>query len=122
MSTTPGMLRGQAVRHAPSLCMTATATTVEVKELTEMTGFRDQNTVVLSADPVQSQFNIVRVERPPNIRGTCGVQEMNGTIKPGLGQLMRRLIFDKFVERIKEGLPVKKSLWLCRKISDVADL
>ena len=122
MSTTPGMLRGQAVRHAPSLCMTATATTVEVKELKEMMGFRDQNTVVLSADPVQSQFNIVRVERPPNIRGTCGVQEMGGTNKPGLGQLMRRLIFDKFVERIKEGLPVKKSLWLCRNISDVADL
>ena len=122
MSTVPGMLRGQAVRQAPSLCMTATATMGEVKELKEMMGFREQNTIVLSADPVQSQFNIVRVERPPNVRGTSGVQEMNGIIKPGLGQLMRRLIFDNYVQRVKEGLPVKKSLWLCRNTSDVADL
>ena len=122
MLTVPGMLRGQMVRKAPTLCMTATATKAEVKELKEMMGFREQDTVVLSADPVQSQFNIVRVERPPNMRGTSGIQDIEGDLKPGLGQLMRRLFFDKYARQIREGLPVKKSLWLCRNTSDVADL
>ena len=35
---------------------------------------------------------------------------------------MKRLIFDNYAHRVKEGLPVKRSLWLCRNISDVADL
>ena len=122
MRTVPGMLRGQMVRKAPTLCMTATATEAEVKELKEVMGFREHNTVLLSADPVQSQFNIVRVERPPNIRGTSGIQDLNGNLKPGLGQLMRVLFFEKYARHIRDGLPVKKSLWLCRNISDVADL
>ena len=36
MRTVPGMLRGQMVRKAPTLCMTATATEAEVKELKEV--------------------------------------------------------------------------------------
>ena len=122
MKTVPGMLRGQAIKHAPSLCMTATATVSEIKEMKGILGLRDVNTVVLNSDPVQSQFNVVRVERPPNIRGTSGIEEMDGSVKPGLAQLMKRLILDKYVELTKLGLPVKRSLWLCRNISDVADL
>ena len=122
MRTVPGMLRGQAVRLAPSLCMTATATANEIKELKMVMGLRDTNTVVLTADPVQSQFNFVRVERPPNIRGTIGTEEMGGTVKPGLAHVMKRLIFDNYVDKIRKGEPVKRSLWLCRNISDVIDL
>ena len=61
MRTVPGMLRGQSVKQAPTLCMTATATSSEIEELKVVMGLRDINTVVLSADPVQSQFNIVKV-------------------------------------------------------------
>ena len=123
MKTVPGMLRGQAIKHAPSLCMRATATVSEIKEMKGILGLRDVNTVVLNSDPVQSQFNVVRVERPPNIRGTSGIEEMDGSVKPGLAQLMKRLILDnKYMELTKLGLTVKRSLWLCRNISDVADL
>ena len=122
MKTVPGMLRGQSVKQAPTLCMTATATVSEIVELKGIMGLREVNTVVLKADPVQSQFNIVRVERPPNIRGTSGIEEMDGTVKPGLVQLMRRIMLDDYVQKIKQGLPVKRSLWLCRNTSDVADL
>ena len=38
---------------------------------------------------------------------------MDGSVKPGLAQLMKRLILDKYVELTKLGLPVKGSLWLC---------
>ena len=88
------MLRGQAVKHAPTLCMTATATSAEIEELKLNMGLREVNTVVLRSDPVQSQFNFVRVERPPNIRGTSGIEEMDGSVKPGLIHAMKRLIID----------------------------
>ena len=122
MRTVPGMLRGQSVKQAPTLCMTATATSSKIEELKVVMGLRDINTVVLSADPVQSQFNIVRIVRPPNIRGTSGIEEMDGTVKPGLVHVMKRLLFDSYAEKIKKGEPVKRSLWLCRNTSDVADL
>ena len=122
MRTVPGMLRGQAVKHAPTLCMTATATSAEIEELKLNMGLREVNTVVLRSDPVQSQFNFVRVERPPNIRGTSGIEEMDGSVKPGLIHVMKRLILDDYVKKIKNGEPVKRSLWLCRNISDVEDL
>ena len=54
-------MRGQAVRQAPALCMTATTTSAEIQELKLNMGLRDVNTVVLRADPVQSQFNIVKI-------------------------------------------------------------
>ena len=122
MKTVPGMLRGQTVRGAPCLAMTATATIAEIEELKVNMGFRSVNTVVLSADPIQSQFTYMRVERPPNIRGTSGIEEMNGQVKPGLVHLMRRLFLDIYVQKIREGKPVKKSIWLCKNKSDVADL
>ena len=50
------------------------------------------------------------------------MEEMDGSVKPGLVQLMKRLILDNYVEQTKLGMPVKRSLLLCRNISDVADL
>jgi hypothetical protein len=122
MRTVPGMLRGQSVKHAPTLCMSATATSAEIVELKTNMGLREVNTVVLRSDPVQSQFNIVRVRRPPNLRGTNGIEEMDGSVKPGLVHVMKRLMLNDYAQKIKNGEPVKRSLWLCRNISDVADL
>ena len=62
------------------------------------------------------------MERLPNIRGTSGIEEMDGTVKPGLVHTMKKLLLDNYVKKIKSGEPVKRSLWLCRNISDVADL
>ena len=102
--------------------MTSTCTSEEIKELKKILGLRDMNTVDLLAHPVQSHFNFVRIERPPTIRGVSGTEEYGGKLKPGLIQLLKRVFFDKYAENIKLGLPVKKSLWLCRNASDVADL
>ena len=46
MRTVPGMLRGQTVRGAPCLAMTATATSTEIEELKANMGFRAMNTRV----------------------------------------------------------------------------
>ena len=110
------------VRSAPVLCTTATATSDEIDELKDMMGFRDINTVVLKSDPVQSQFNFVRVERPSHLIPVSGVEEVDGTVKPGLIHLLKSLYLDTYVSNIKLGLPVKKALFLCRNISDVVDL
>merc|ERR1719154_635045 len=47
---------------------------------------------------------------------------MDGSIKPGLIQLMRRLFLDTYVKKIRNGEVVKKSLWLCDNKADLADL
>ena len=41
MRTVPGMLRGQSVKHAPALCMSATATCAEIAELKTNVGVQD---------------------------------------------------------------------------------
>ena len=70
MKTGPGQLRSKTVKGAPFLAMSATATVEEVDELKTNSGLRSCNTVVLRADPVESQFNYVRVERPPKTNFT----------------------------------------------------
>ena len=64
MKTVPGHLRGKGIRRSPTLAMSATATSEEIEELKADLGLRDINTVILKADPVQSQFNYMRVQRP----------------------------------------------------------
>ena len=53
MKTVPGLLRSKAVKSAPVLAMSATATEQEVEELKTSLGLRPGNTIVLSAEPVQ---------------------------------------------------------------------
>ena len=110
------------VRCAPVLCTTATATANEIEEVKDMMGFRDINTVVLKSDPVQSQFKFVRVERPSNLVPVSGVEEVDGTVKPGLLHRLESLYLKTYVSNIKLGLPVKKALFLCRNTNDVVDL
>ena len=113
MKTVPGELRGKTVRGAPTLCMSATATLAEVEELKVNNGLRDRNTVVLRSDPVESQVQYVKVERPPNVNGSFGSESMDGKCKPGLIHLMNTLFFDMYVEKVKNGEFVKTSIWIC---------
>ena len=76
----------------------------------------------LRSDPIQTQFNYVKVERPPNIHGTFGTEDREGLVKPGLIHILNRLFFDRYVEDIKNSKPVKKSIWICRNEDDIADL
>ena len=122
MRTIPGQLRAKAVKGAPCLVMSATATLPEVEELKTNLGLRPSNTIILRSDPVQTQFNFVRVERPPNLYGTYGSESIDGTFKPGLIHIMNRLFFDKYVDTVEKGEPVKKSIWICRNEDDICDL
>ena len=122
MKTVPGHLRTKAVKGAPVLAMSATATLTEIEELKTNLGLRPTNTVVLRADPVQTQFNFIKVERPPNIYGTFGTESEDGIIKHGLIHTMNRLIFDLYVDKVTKGEPVKKSIWICRNEDDLCDL
>ena len=102
MRSVPGMLRGKAVKTAPCLAMSATCSKAEIEELKVNLGFRAANTVVLKANPIQSQFCYAKVKRPPNVNGIFGLEEEDG-IKPGLLHLLERLFKDEYVESIKLG-------------------
>ena len=105
MKTVPGQLRGKAIKGAPCLAMSATATTQEIEELKVNLGLRSSNTVVLRSDPVQSQFNYVRVQRPPNIHGSYGSENSEGDFQPGLIHIMNRLFLDKQGHLLELGPP-----------------
>ena len=121
MKTGPGQLRSKAVKGSPFLAMSATATTGEIEALMVNTGLRSSNTVVLRSDPVQSQFNFVRVERPPNCHSSYGSEDISGDLQPGLIHIMNRLFFDIYVEKTKNGEEVKTSIWVYRNEDDIAD-
>ena len=122
MKTVPGSLRGKAVRSAPCLAMSATATAEEIEELKVDLGLRSGNTVVLRSDPVQSQFMYMKVQRPPNVHGSFGSENSAGEFQPGLVDIMNRLFLDYYVEKIRKGESVKKSIWLFRNENDIADI
>ena len=91
--------------------MSAMATRKEVEDLKVNLGLRSSNTVELRSDPVQSQFNFVRVQRPPNIHGSYGAENKAGELQPGLLHVMNELFLDIYVEKVKSGEFVKKSIW-----------
>ena len=122
MKTVPGHLRGKARRSAPCLAMSATATSDEIEELKADLGLRSSNTVVLKADPIQSQFNFMKVQRPANIHGSYGSENKNGEFQPGLVDTMNGLFLDKYVEKVEKGEEVKKSIWLFKNEDDIADV
>ena len=121
MKRVPGFLRSKCVKSAPVLAMSATATFAEVEELKSILGLRPGNTIVLRSDPVQTQFNFVNVKRPANIYGGFGLENAAGDLQPGLVQTMDRLFLDIYVEKVKRGEEVKKSIWVFRKEDDIAD-
>ena len=122
MKTVPGQLRGKTIKGGPMLCMSATATLKEIEDLKIDHGLRDRNTVVLRSDPITTQFNFVKVQRPPNINGSFGTERMDETAKPGLIHIMNRLFFDRYVEIVMNGEPVKTSIWIFRNEDDICDM
>ena len=60
MKLLPGMLRGRALRGSPCLATTATLTSDEEGELQKCLGLRDNNTVVLKANPIQKPHKYIR--------------------------------------------------------------
>ena len=117
----PGMLRGRAVRGSPLLATTATLTMEEEGELMASFGLRRVNTTVLRASPVLKHHKYIRLERPPNMYGSYGV-DVKGIEKPGLIQMLRNCILDKFVEHIEAGIPPKKAIVFFKKEDDIADV
>ena len=122
MKTVPGQLRGKAIRSSPCLAMSATATNSEIEEIQEDLGLRASNTVVLRSDPVQTQFNYIRVQRPPNIYGSFGSENSAGEMQPGLIDTVITLYLNKYVEKVNNGEVVKKAILLFRNEDDIADV
>ena len=122
MKTVPGVLRGKGVKKSPMLAMSATATDRNIEELKEDLGLRDANTVLLKADPVQSQFLYMRVQRPSNVYGSYGCENAAGEPQPGLIHTMNDLHLDSYVEKTLSGAEVKSSIWIFRNENDIADI
>ena len=122
MKTVPGQLRGNAVKCAPCLAMTATGINEEIDEIKVDLGLRQHNTVVIKCNPVQNQFKFVRVQRPPNIYGSFGCETSAGGFQPGLVDLLNKLHLDNYVKKVTSGEPVKKSIWFFRNEDDIADV
>jgi hypothetical protein len=122
MKTVPGHLRGKCVKKSPTLAMSATATEQEIEELKVDLGLRSTNTVILKADPIQSQFNYIRVQRPGNIHGCYGSENSVGELQPGLIHTINEIFLDTYVQKIQSGAEVKKSIWLFRNENDIADV
>ena len=110
------------MRQSPFLAMSATSTMEEIKELKEQLGLRESNTVVLRADPVQSQFMFVKIKRPANIHGSFGSENSAGEFQPGLIDTLNKIFLDRYVWDMKCGVTVKKSIWFFRHEDDIADV
>ena len=50
-------------------------------EKTQNSGSQRGPLGTLRSDPIQTQFNYVKVERPPNIYGTFGTEDREGLVK-----------------------------------------
>ena len=120
MKTVPGQLRAKALKGSPVLAMSATSTKSEIRELKENLGLREANTVILEASPVQSQYNFVKLRRPPNQYGSYGSEDDDS--KPGLVQLLDRIYLDEYVNCIKNGQKPKKAILFFRREDDIPDV
>ena len=110
MKSLCGLLQIFAVDGAPSLCMTATATKGDLKEMKDCLGFRDEEIVVLRASPVQEHVKFQTVRRPPNGVGYDGDFSSSGSFKPGLGHLLNIIYIERFISDIRAGNTVKKAI------------
>lgn len=110
MKSLCGLLQIFAVDGAPSLCMTATATKSDMKEMKECLGFRDDEIVVLRASPVQEHVKFQTVRRPPNGVGYDGDFSSSGSFKAGLGHLLNIIYIERFISDIRAGKTVKKAI------------
>ena len=106
-------LRLYGVPNCPSICMTATATNDEIKEVIKALGLRTEP-VVLAATPVQPHIKFSVVRRPSNNFGLEGTVNMKGVRNPGLLDLLERVYLRQFVEDLRDGKEPKKAIIFCR--------
>lgn len=110
MKSLCGLLQIFAVDGAPSLCMTATATVKEIREMKDCLGFRDDEILVLKSSPVQAHVKFQTLRRPPNGAGFDGDFSSSGSFKPGLGHMLDIIYLERFISDINKGLDPKKAI------------
>ena len=106
-------LRLYGVQNCPSMCMTATATDGEIKEVIKALGLREPP-VILTATPIQAHIKFSIVRRPSNNFGLEGTLNRKGVRNPGMFDLLERVLLRKYVEDLEEGKEPKKALIFCR--------
>ena len=103
----PGMLRNvlsckvHAVPKSPIGCFTATITKSELREINNMTGRSPM--LVVASGPIQSNFKVCLISRPPSQTPFLGCLNSKGVFQPGLLHLLRLLTFDDFLEKFHGG-------------------
>ena len=108
-----GRLRIFRASGAPSVAMSATATSEEVSAIISNMGFRTVP-VLLQASPTQENIKLVTVKRPPNNNGPDGCVNKNGVKFPGFLALLERIYLLEFIKGVREGTFVKKGIIFCR--------
>ena len=106
-------LRLYGVDNCPTIAMSATATTKEIKETVKALGLRIEP-VILSSSPMQAHIKISMVRRPANNYGLHGSINKNGVRNAGLLDLLDRLYFDQMLEDLRYGKEPKKAIIFCR--------
>ena len=100
------MLRAFLRPDSPTIVMTATATSSEVKGLVKNLGLGARGKpVLIASNPVQGHFKFNIVKRPANNLGMKGIGD-----KPGLWQLLQCIYFDQYFEDKKNKRVPKKLL------------
>ena len=117
MKSLCGLIRIFAIKGAPTLSMTATATEQDVKEMRDCIGLKEEEIVVLRASPVQDHVKFQTVRRPPNGVGFDGDFSSSGSFRPGLGHLLNTIYLEQFISDIRKGR-FFGSVFLCVKSNE----
>ena len=91
-----------AVPKAPIGCFTATITESELRTVQTVAG-RKKPMTVLAQGPVQRNFKLVCIQRPPSQVDFLGCIDAKGAFKPGLLLLLRTLVLDEFLSKFRAG-------------------
>ena len=107
-SIRPNMLRKifsakvHAVPKAPLGCFTATITDSELRTVQIVAG-RKKPMTIIAQGPIQRNFKVCLVQRPPSQVPFIGCTNAKGIFKPGLLHLLRLLLLDEFLAKFKAG-------------------
>ena len=121
MKTVTALLRVFSLPGAPIVAMSATTTDREISGIISNLRLRERP-VILQASPVQSHHKFITVRRPPNTCDPEGRVDKLGNEKPGLIQLLNRIFLTKYIENMRQNLPVKKGLILFRTERHMLDV
>ena len=106
-------LRLYGIQNCPTVCMTATATDDEIKEVIRALGLRT-DPEVLTASPVQAHIKFSVIRRPSNNFGLEGTVDKKGVKHPGLMDLLDRVYLRQYLTDLEEGKEPKRAIIFCR--------